>query len=183
MIYVSKISFVNIICITPAPAFFSLSYIQATRNTGKTIAGQNLANPTATLLAGALLLDHLGLDSYAKVIRRATIRTLTEERVGLTILLLFSLSLIFLFQLFLPFPISFSNCLFVCLSPSFSPSLSLSLSHFPIFLSLYLCLSLNFCLSLSLSLLSLSLLLQLFSDSNLSPYPQKLNPKHLYSVI
>ncbi|XP_030828149.1 isocitrate dehydrogenase [NAD] subunit gamma, mitochondrial isoform X2 [Strongylocentrotus purpuratus] len=53
----------------------------ATRNTGKTIAGRNLANPTATLLAGALLLDHLGLDSYAKAIRRATIRTLTEERI------------------------------------------------------------------------------------------------------
>ncbi|XP_072176725.1 isocitrate dehydrogenase [NAD] subunit gamma, mitochondrial-like isoform X2 [Diadema setosum] len=53
----------------------------ATRNTGKTIAGQNLANPTATLLAGALLLDHLGLEKHAKTIRKATIQTLTEERI------------------------------------------------------------------------------------------------------
>ncbi|CAH1265116.1 IDH3B [Branchiostoma lanceolatum] len=32
----------------------------ATRNTGKSIAGQNVANPTAMLLASALMLEHLG---------------------------------------------------------------------------------------------------------------------------
>uniref|UniRef100_A0A8B9LNF0 Isocitrate dehydrogenase [NAD] subunit, mitochondrial n=1 Tax=Astyanax mexicanus TaxID=7994 RepID=A0A8B9LNF0_ASTMX len=32
----------------------------ATRNTGKSIANKNVANPTATLLASCLMLDHLG---------------------------------------------------------------------------------------------------------------------------
>ncbi|TSL61275.1 Isocitrate dehydrogenase [NAD] subunit gamma 1, mitochondrial [Bagarius yarrelli] len=34
----------------------------ATRNTGKSIAGRNIANPTAMLLASCLMLDHLKLD-------------------------------------------------------------------------------------------------------------------------
>lgn len=34
-------------------------FIQATRNTGKSIANKNIANPTATLLAGCVMLDHL----------------------------------------------------------------------------------------------------------------------------
>lgn len=32
---------------------------QATRNTGKSIANRNIANPTATLLAACMMLDHL----------------------------------------------------------------------------------------------------------------------------
>lgn len=37
--------------------FFCLS--QATRNTGKSIADKNIANPTAMLLASCMMLDHL----------------------------------------------------------------------------------------------------------------------------
>lgn len=37
--------------------FFWVS--QATRNTGKSIAGKNIANPTAMLLASCMMLDHL----------------------------------------------------------------------------------------------------------------------------
>ena len=38
-----------------------LSFYQATRNTGKSIAGRNIANPTAMLLASCMMLDHLKL--------------------------------------------------------------------------------------------------------------------------
>lgn len=33
--------------------------LQATRNTGKSIANRNIANPTAALLAACMMLDHL----------------------------------------------------------------------------------------------------------------------------
>ncbi|XP_004071098.1 isocitrate dehydrogenase [NAD] subunit gamma, mitochondrial isoform X2 [Oryzias latipes] len=51
-----------------------------TRNTGKSIAKCNKANPTAMLLASCLLLDHLKLHAYAEVIRRAILSTLSEAR-------------------------------------------------------------------------------------------------------
>ncbi|XP_041655193.1 isocitrate dehydrogenase [NAD] subunit gamma, mitochondrial-like isoform X2 [Cheilinus undulatus] len=51
-----------------------------TRNTGKSIANRNTANPTAMLLASCLLLDHLKLHAYASMIRRAIISTVTETR-------------------------------------------------------------------------------------------------------
>lgn len=38
---------------------FSLCDFQATRNTGKSIADRNIANPTAMLLASCMMLDHL----------------------------------------------------------------------------------------------------------------------------
>ncbi|KAL2103940.1 hypothetical protein ACEWY4_000808 [Coilia grayii] len=52
----------------------------ATRNTGKSIANKNIANPTATLLAGCLMLDHLKLHAYASMIRKAVHTTLSETR-------------------------------------------------------------------------------------------------------
>ncbi|XP_062396733.1 isocitrate dehydrogenase [NAD] subunit gamma, mitochondrial-like [Sardina pilchardus] len=52
----------------------------ATRNTGKSIANKNIANPTATLLAGCLMLDHLKLHAYASMIRKAVNTTLSETR-------------------------------------------------------------------------------------------------------
>ncbi|KAG9269557.1 isocitrate dehydrogenase NAD subunit gamma, mitochondrial [Astyanax mexicanus] len=52
----------------------------ATRNTGKSIANKNVANPTATLLASCLMLDHLGLVDYASMIRKAIFKTLSETR-------------------------------------------------------------------------------------------------------
>ncbi|XP_036959763.1 isocitrate dehydrogenase [NAD] subunit gamma, mitochondrial-like isoform X2 [Acanthopagrus latus] len=51
-----------------------------TRNTGKSIANRNTANPTAMLLASCLLLDHLKLHAYASMIRRAILSTITETR-------------------------------------------------------------------------------------------------------
>ncbi|XP_053174011.1 isocitrate dehydrogenase [NAD] subunit gamma, mitochondrial-like [Scomber japonicus] len=51
-----------------------------TRNTGKSIANRNTANPTAMLLASCLLLDHLKLHAYASMIRRAIMSTLSETR-------------------------------------------------------------------------------------------------------
>ncbi|KAK9515211.1 hypothetical protein VZT92_025875 [Zoarces viviparus] len=51
-----------------------------TRNTGKSMANSNTANPTAMLLASCLLLDHLKLHAYASMIRRAIISTVTETQ-------------------------------------------------------------------------------------------------------
>lgn len=51
-----------------------------TRNTGKSIANSNTANPTAMLLASCLLLDHLKLHAYASMIRRAILSTVTDTR-------------------------------------------------------------------------------------------------------
>ncbi|XP_051737072.1 isocitrate dehydrogenase [NAD] subunit gamma, mitochondrial-like isoform X2 [Ctenopharyngodon idella] len=52
----------------------------ATRNTGKSIANKNIANPTATLLASCVMLDHLKLHAYARMIRKAVLKTLSETR-------------------------------------------------------------------------------------------------------
>lgn len=53
----------------------------ATRNTGKNIAGKNQANPSAMLLASALMLDHIGLDKHASLIRQAVYKTLSEKMI------------------------------------------------------------------------------------------------------
>ncbi|KAM9750764.1 isocitrate dehydrogenase [NAD] subunit gamma, mitochondrial isoform 2-T2 [Menidia menidia] len=52
----------------------------ATRNTGKSIAGKNIANPTAMLLASCMMLDHLKLYDYANLIRNAVLTTMNETR-------------------------------------------------------------------------------------------------------
>ncbi|XP_024149941.1 isocitrate dehydrogenase [NAD] subunit gamma, mitochondrial isoform X2 [Oryzias melastigma] len=51
-----------------------------TRNTGKSIANCNKANPTAMLLASCLLLDHVKLHAYAQIIRGAILSTLSEAQ-------------------------------------------------------------------------------------------------------
>ncbi|XP_058498049.1 isocitrate dehydrogenase [NAD] subunit gamma, mitochondrial-like [Solea solea] len=51
-----------------------------TRNTGKSIANCNTANPTAMLLASCLLLDHLKLHAYASMIRGAVLSTITDTQ-------------------------------------------------------------------------------------------------------
>ncbi|KAG8003007.1 Isocitrate dehydrogenase [NAD] subunit gamma [Nibea albiflora] len=53
---------------------------RGTRNTGKSIANRNTANPTAMLLASCLLLDHLKLRAYAAMIRRGVLSTVSETR-------------------------------------------------------------------------------------------------------
>uniref|UniRef100_A0A671XPU1 Isocitrate dehydrogenase [NAD] subunit, mitochondrial n=1 Tax=Sparus aurata TaxID=8175 RepID=A0A671XPU1_SPAAU len=55
----------------------------ATRNTGKSIAGKNIANPTAMLLASCMMLDHLKLYDHATMIRHAVLKTMNETRVSL----------------------------------------------------------------------------------------------------
>ncbi|XP_010873392.1 isocitrate dehydrogenase [NAD] subunit gamma, mitochondrial isoform X2 [Esox lucius] len=52
----------------------------ATRNTGKSIADRNIANPTAMLLASCMMLDHLKLYDYATMIRNAVLTTMNETR-------------------------------------------------------------------------------------------------------
>ncbi|KAI5095967.1 isocitrate dehydrogenase [NAD] subunit gamma, mitochondrial, partial [Silurus meridionalis] len=52
----------------------------ATRNTGKSIAGRNIANPTAMLLASCLMLDHVKLHKYASMIRNAIFTTMNETQ-------------------------------------------------------------------------------------------------------
>ncbi|XP_011620203.1 isocitrate dehydrogenase [NAD] subunit gamma, mitochondrial [Takifugu rubripes] len=52
----------------------------ATRNTGKSIAERNIANPTAMLLASCMMLDHLKLNDYASLIRNAVLTTMNENR-------------------------------------------------------------------------------------------------------
>ncbi|XP_012306643.2 isocitrate dehydrogenase [NAD] subunit gamma, mitochondrial-like [Aotus nancymaae] len=51
----------------------------ATRNTGKSIANKIIANPTATLLASCMMLDHLKLHSYATSIRKAVLASMDNE--------------------------------------------------------------------------------------------------------
>ncbi|XP_030210106.1 isocitrate dehydrogenase [NAD] subunit gamma, mitochondrial isoform X2 [Gadus morhua] len=52
----------------------------ATRNTGKSIAGRNIANPTAMLLASCMMLDHLKLYEYASLLRTAILTCMNETR-------------------------------------------------------------------------------------------------------
>ncbi|KAE8293431.1 Isocitrate dehydrogenase [NAD] subunit gamma [Larimichthys crocea] len=52
----------------------------ATRNTGKSIADRNIANPTAMLLASCMMLDHLKLYDHASSIRNAILTTMNETR-------------------------------------------------------------------------------------------------------
>uniref|UniRef100_A0A8C4I5B5 Isocitrate dehydrogenase [NAD] subunit, mitochondrial n=1 Tax=Dicentrarchus labrax TaxID=13489 RepID=A0A8C4I5B5_DICLA len=52
----------------------------ATRNTGKSIANRNIANPTAMLLASCMMLDHLKLYDHASSIRNAILNTMNETR-------------------------------------------------------------------------------------------------------
>ncbi|KAL0593151.1 Isocitrate dehydrogenase [NAD] subunit gamma, mitochondrial [Plecturocebus cupreus] len=53
----------------------------AARNTGKSIANKNIANPTATLLASCMVLDHLKLHSYATCIRKAVLASMDNENI------------------------------------------------------------------------------------------------------
>ena len=41
-------------------------------------AGKNIANPMATILSAAMLLEHLGLDAEGRAVRRAVDRALAE---------------------------------------------------------------------------------------------------------
>ena len=51
---------------------------EATHGTAPLIAGQNKSNPSAMLLSGAMLLDHLGWSEAAESVRQALRLTLFE---------------------------------------------------------------------------------------------------------
>lgn len=52
-----------------------------TRNTGKSVAGKNVANPLAMINASADLLEFLGLDYHATVIRNSIHKVLNIEKI------------------------------------------------------------------------------------------------------
>jgi isocitrate/isopropylmalate dehydrogenase len=47
------------------------AYFESVHGTAPDIAGKNVINPTATLLSGAMLLEHLGLADAARALERA----------------------------------------------------------------------------------------------------------------
>ena len=53
----------------------------ATRNTGKAVAGKNIANPLAMFNASADLLEYLGLERYSSIIRSSIDRVLNKAKV------------------------------------------------------------------------------------------------------
>ncbi|KHJ93157.1 isocitrate dehydrogenase, NAD-dependent [Oesophagostomum dentatum] len=52
-----------------------------TRNTGTSLAGKDMANPTAFIRASADMLRYLGLDHHANLISDSLYRTLVEKRI------------------------------------------------------------------------------------------------------
>lgn len=52
-----------------------------TRNTGKSIAGKNIANPIAMMNAGVDLLYHLNLREHAEVIATAIDKTINVDKI------------------------------------------------------------------------------------------------------
>lgn len=52
-----------------------------TRNSGRSLAGKNIANPTAMLLTSANLLEHIGLVGHAQTIRLAVLRVIGERQI------------------------------------------------------------------------------------------------------
>lgn len=52
----------------------------ATRNTGKAVAGKNIANPLAMFNASADLLEYLGLHNYSDILRSAINAVLNSEK-------------------------------------------------------------------------------------------------------
>ncbi|GAB1603340.1 isocitrate dehydrogenase [NAD] subunit gamma, mitochondrial-like isoform X1 [Argonauta hians] len=52
-----------------------------TRNSGKSIKGKNIANPTGMLLASCDMLDYLGCTSHATIIRDSVMNVLTSQKI------------------------------------------------------------------------------------------------------
>ncbi len=57
-----------------------IAIFEAVHGSAPDIAGRNLANPTALIRSGALLLDHLGLEEEAARVRRALTAVFAEKR-------------------------------------------------------------------------------------------------------
>lgn len=54
--------------------------MEAVHGTAPDIAGKDLANPTALLLSGVMMLEHLGRNDFAQRIRDATFKTISEKK-------------------------------------------------------------------------------------------------------
>jgi len=54
---------------------------EAVHGSARDIAGQGIANPTAVIMAGAMMLDYIGLTGPAERVRRAVSLTLDEDRI------------------------------------------------------------------------------------------------------
>jgi len=54
--------------------------MEAVHGTAPDIAGKDLANPTALLLSGVMMLEHLGRVEAAKRIKEATLKTIAEGK-------------------------------------------------------------------------------------------------------
>lgn len=57
-----------------------LALMEAVHGTAPDIAGKDLANPTAMLLSGVMMLRHLGLTKHAGMIEKATLDTIADGR-------------------------------------------------------------------------------------------------------
>lgn len=57
-----------------------LALMEAVHGTAPDIAGKNMANPTAMLLSGVMMLRHINLGTYAERIEKATLATIAEGR-------------------------------------------------------------------------------------------------------
>jgi len=53
---------------------------ESVHGTAPDIAGKNLANPTALVLSGVMMLRHMRLDSYAECIESAILETIKEQK-------------------------------------------------------------------------------------------------------
>ncbi|MBW2292271.1 MAG: isocitrate/isopropylmalate dehydrogenase family protein [Deltaproteobacteria bacterium] len=59
----------------------SYAYFESAHGTAPDIAGKNIINPTATLLSGAMMLDHLGFEDAGTQLRAALERVYEEAKV------------------------------------------------------------------------------------------------------
>jgi isocitrate dehydrogenase (NAD+) len=59
----------------------SAAIFEAVHGSAPDIAGRGVANPTALLLAAALMLDHVGEEEPAELLRGALLQTLREDNV------------------------------------------------------------------------------------------------------
>lgn len=57
-----------------------LALMEAVHGTAPDIAGKNMANPTALLLSGVMMLRHLNMTEHAARIEKATLGTIAEGR-------------------------------------------------------------------------------------------------------
>jgi isocitrate dehydrogenase (NAD+) len=59
----------------------NMAIFEAVHGSAPDIAGRNIANPTALILSGAMMLDYMGEKQAAGSIRSAVIKTLESRRV------------------------------------------------------------------------------------------------------